>query len=211
MIIWRDILAEIDVLLVVINATIFILSLAGNGKAFKLFTWYLILMSLVQVTSSILAEATDNNLFMSNVYLLIQFIVLTLFYKELLHKKILIYIGALVVLFLGYQYISDPGLFLKYNPIDIALTQGLIAIYALLYFYISLNRKKAKFLIINVGVFVYLVGSTLIFASGNLVFNMELISKDNLILLLILNCIFYIVYQLMVFIDWYKNFRIPLK
>ncbi|WP_339697494.1 hypothetical protein [uncultured Marixanthomonas sp.] len=200
-------LGKIGVITVVINTILFFKSFTYNGKAFKIFTYYLLLISIIQVISYLLHLFTDYNLYMSNVYIIVQFAVLTLFFRELLNLKILLYIGILVLAFLGYQYVSDFSLFLKYNSVGIALTQGIITVYALLYFYFSLTKKDSKFLLINLGIFLYMISSSLILASGNLVFNFDLISKEDYILLLTLNSVFYIIFQILVFIAWYGNFR----
>jgi len=202
-----DVLGKVGILAVIINTFFFFKSFTKNSKAFKIFTYYLLLISIIQVMSYIIHLVSEYNLYMSNVYIIVQFAVLTLFYRELLNIKILVYIGVLVLLFLGYQYLNDVSLFLKYNSIGIALTQGLIVIYALLYFYFSLAKNDSKFLLINLGVFLYLISSSLILASGNLVFNFDLISKEDYILLLTLNSAFYIIFQSLVFVAWYRNFR----
>ena len=200
-------LGKAGVLAVVLNTLFYFKSFTRNSKAFKTFTYYLLAISIIQVTTYVLTELTDYNLYMSNVYIIAQFIVLTFFYRQLLKYKILLYIGALVVAFLAYQYIDEPSLFLRYNSIGIALTQGLIVFYSLFYFYSSLTKKESEFLLINLGIFLYMVSSSLILASGNLVFNFDLISKEDYILLLTLNNAFYLIFQLLIFIEWYKNFR----
>lgn len=200
-------LGKVGVFAVVANTILFFKSFTWNGKAFKIFTYYLLCISVIQVATYVLSELTDYNLYMSNVYIIVQFILLTFFYRELLNFKILLYIGVLVLAFLGFQYIRDPSLFLRYNSIGIALTQGLIFFYSLFYFYFSLTKKETEFLLINLGVFLYMISSSLILASGNLVFNFDLISKEDYILLLTLNNIFYLIFQLLIFIEWFKNFR----
>tara|TARA_R100001369_G_scaffold78025_2_gene107575 strand:+ start:1146 stop:1790 length:645 start_codon:yes stop_codon:yes gene_type:complete len=202
-----EVLGKVGIIVVIINTCFFFKSFTYNSKDFKIFTYYLLLISIIQVISYSIHLISGYNLFMSNVYIIVQFAVLTLFFRELLKLKILLYIGVLVLVFLGYQYVSDFSLFLKYNSIGIALTQGIIAVYALLYFYFSLTKKDSKFLLINLGVFLYMISSSLILASGNLVFNFDLISKEDYILLLTLNSVFYIIFQILVFIAWYRNFR----
>ncbi|MAO10129.1 MAG: hypothetical protein CMC07_04385 [Flavobacteriaceae bacterium] len=200
-------LGKAGVFAVVANTILFFKSVTWNSRAFKIFTYYLLSISVIQVTTYVLSELTDYNLYMSNVYIIVQFILLTLFYRKLLKFKALLYIGILVLFFLGFQYIREPSLFLRYNSIGIALTQGLIFFYSLLYFYSSLTKKETEFLLINLGVFLYMISSTLILASGNLVFNFDLISKEDYLLLLTLNNAFYIIFQLLVFAEWFKNFR----
>jgi hypothetical protein len=85
------------------------------------------------------------------------------------------------------------------------ITHAILVLYALLYFYKSLSGK-GEFLIVNVGVFFYLLSSTLIFASGNLVFNLN-VSKSVVDILIQVNVDLYLVFQILIFIEWYRNYR----
>lgn len=109
-----------------------------------------------------------------------------------------------IFLFLGYQYASDSNMFFRYNAIGIAITQILLVVYSVVYFYHSL-RGKVKFIIVNIGLLLYLISSTLIFASGNLVFNVN-ISESMNFLLVNLKRVLYFIFQILIFIEWRKNY-----
>ncbi|WP_443633718.1 hypothetical protein ABXT64_02015 [Candidatus Marifrigoribacter sp. Uisw_064] len=86
-----------------------------------------------------------------------------------------------------------------------AITQTFIVIYSLLYFYKSLSGKN-EFILVNIGLFFYLLSSTLIFASGNLVFDLSIREQVSR-LLNIINAVLYLVFQLLIFVEWWRNHR----
>jgi len=191
--------------LLIINTVIYVKALNKN-RAFKNFVTFLILTSIIQSCMIFIAFVLhQNNLFMNNIFLFIQFIFLSLFYKELLANKVIVYVLAFGLVLLGIQYINNISLFKIYNPIGITVTQTLIIVYSIIYFYKSLHVEKPNFIIVNIGVFIYLICSTLIFASGNLVFNLQ-ISFDLYDILFKLNASFYIIFQILIFIEWRKNY-----
>ena len=116
-----------------------------------------------------------------------------------------------VALFLIFQFVYDPGIFLVYNPLGMTITQTILVIYAILYLYKTL-QGKSEFIITNIGLLVYLLSSTLIFASGNLVLNLEIPEKTKFLLINV-NRILVVVFQVLLLIEWwqnYSNFK-PLK
>ncbi len=194
----------------IINAILYIRAL-HNSKAFKVFTFFLVTISIIQTSMTLISRVLhENNLYLNNVFLVLQFLILSIFYSTLLKRRFVISILILVLSFLSYQYLSDLNLFFVYNPIGISLTQAILMIYSLLYLYDSLKDKKPQFLLINIGIFLYLICSTLIFASGNLIFNINIPQKTYL-LLLKLNAFLFIIFQILIFIEWRKNYyrKIP--
>ncbi len=180
------------------------------NKVFKIFTTYLVVMCLIQLITLFVGKIMHKpNLFLSHFYFITQFILLSFFYAELLRNKLLLYFCLPVLGFLTYQYIEDPSLFYRYNAIGISITQGVLIIYSIIYLYRCLLGQNL-FLIINVGLFLYLISSTLIFASGNLIFNLD-ISESMNYLLINTNRILYFLFQILIFIEWRKNYykKIP--
>jgi len=202
-------LGHIGTLCVLINSIIYVRSFAGNGKAFQYFSAFLLVIALIQVilTISTFFNLVENNLYMSNIYIYGQFILLSFFYKILLESRLVYVISMLVILFSIVQNVMDPTLFFRYNTIGIAMTQGVLVTYSLFYFYKALSSEVKDFHIINFGIFLYLTSSTLIFASGNFVFDFEVISKKDYLLLLKINAILFIVFQFIIFIEWWRNYR----
>lgn len=186
---------------------LYLIGFAKNSKAFKIFTVYLVIIGLIQLSMSIHSYylAGESNLFFFIYYFVLQFIMLSLFYKELLTYKWIHLVTGIVLLFIGYQYFLEPSMYYRYNPIGSSLTQFIIVIYSLLYFYKSLSGKR-EFLIVNVGLFFYMLSSLLIFASGNLVLDVDIPSYIPKLLNQI-NLVLYFIFQILIVIEWYRNYR----
>ena len=138
-----------------------------------------------------------------------QFVLLSLFYFQLLKNKLILYLIPAIVALIGIQFILDPSLFFRYNPVGIVITQIILVLYAILYLYQSLSGKK-PFIIINAGILFYLLSSTLIFASGNLVLDLD-ISQNTRFILINVNRVFILLLQILIFTEWYRNYRPALK
>lgn len=185
---------------------IYLIGFAKFGKAYKIFTIYLLVEGWIQFYSHILVSVySETNIHLSHWYFISQFILLSLFYYQLLKFRwIFIVLGVLLVFF-GYQYISDPDLYMMYNAIGMSVSYLILVFYAMLYFYKALSGKK-EFVIVNVGIFFYLISSVLIFASGNLVFDVS-ISQEAVLLLYNINIFLFLIFQLLIVIEWWRNYR----
>lgn len=192
--------------LVGFNIALYVSRYRSNNDAYKLFALYLLVIGVNQFISIIVGSGFhQNNLMHFHVYFIAQFIILTFFYVELLKQKWLFLILGAVGVFLVYQYSVNPEMIMRYNPLGVIITQGLIVVYAIAYFYKFL-RGEDEFIIVNIALFFYLLSSILIFASGNLVFNMELITEEGYELLLNLNRVLYFAFQILILIQWWKTY-----
>lgn len=208
---WESIsdgLRSVTVLLSVLYPLLYLTGFTRNSKAFKYFTIYLLIIGFIQISmrSYKLVTMGESNLFFFIYYFVLQFTVLSLFYKQLLGYKWINIITVLTLLIVGYQYFTVPELYFKYNPIGSSITQLILVIYSMLYFYKSLSGKR-EFLVINVGLFFYLLSSLLIFAAGNLVLNdsipnyiPKLLSNSNLVL--------FFIFQVLIIVEWFRNYRV---
>jgi hypothetical protein len=199
------ILALIGTAFLLINAILYLSTFKRQNAAYKIFCIYLCLISVVELATVFVAKILhQNNLFLSHFYFVFQFIILSFFYAELIKTKwikyMIIPIGFLIV----YQFIDDPELFYKYNPIGTSIMQSAIVIYSLIYLYRSLSGKS-QFLIVNIGIFLYLLSSALIFVSGNLVLDLD-ISENTRFLLINVNRVLILVFQILIFVEWWKNY-----
>lgn len=178
-----------------------------NDKAFRIFAIYLLLISLILMTSYFVGRggARQPNLFLSHYYFIVQFVLLSMFYKQLLGFKWIYWVLITVLILLSYQYIKDPDMYFRYNPLGMTVTQSALVLYSILYFYKCLNYK-GEFLLVNIGIFFYLLSSILIFASGNLVFNLD-IPTSALDTLIGLNTILYLIFQILIVIEWYRIYK----
>jgi hypothetical protein len=201
------ILAFIGYFFLLLNFVLFLKSVANKGKAYKLFVFYLGLILVVQILAEVFIQQRKNNLFLSHFYFIGQFVVLSLFYLTLLSKvnlqRKIVKAGLLTVLLvLGAQYFMDPSLFAKFNLFEIFITSFTLIIYAAFHFYNLLNEKK-EFYYVNIGVLIYLFGSTVLFLVGNL---MTALSPAMNKIPWILNSFLYIIYQIFILVEWKKSF-----
>jgi len=147
-----------------------------------------------------------NNLYLSHVYFISQFVILSLFFLEILESKLqkrVVKISVpLCLIVLGIQYYYDNELLYRFNLFEIFITSFLLIIFSMFHFYNILNENK-KYYYINAGILLYLFGSTVLFISGNLIATFEISSSE---IVWMLNSFLYIVYQIFILIEWWKMF-----
>jgi hypothetical protein len=192
--------------LLFVNFIVFAIGLSKQQKSYVIFTTYLFFIVCVQMSTLVLSKLGMNNLFLSHFYFIGQFLMLSLFYYNLindsLQKKIIRITCVLALLSLVIQYSVRPDLFFKFNLYEIFITSFLLIIYSTFHFYNMLNDKRV-FYYINVGILLYLLGSTILFLVGNL--SITLSSKYYKLPSRI-NYILYIIFQLFILIEWKKSF-----
>jgi len=193
-------------ILLLINFILYGLGFFRNKSAYKIFTVYLFVLICIQLGARIIRQMGGNNLFLSHIYFVGQFIILSFFYLDLVKDQFqrkFIKIGfALVLLTLAIQYALKPELFLKFNLYEIFITSFLLIIYAVFHFYNMLDEKK-EFYFINMGLLLYLFASTILFLVGNLTTKL---SKDLNMITWTLNAVFVIVYHVFFFYEWKINY-----
>lgn len=203
-----DTLSEIVHYLSILYPVLYVVGYKNYGRAYKIFSIYLLGIAVIQMIMNIVTEAhlTETNLYMFVYYFVFQFIMLSFFYKKLLGFRWIHYVTVIALIFFCYQYIEKPSMYFEYNPIGVIVGQGTIVIYSLLYFY-KLLSEKGEFMIVNIGVFFYLLSSMLIFASGNMALKIEF-SNNLAQILSSTNLILYFVFQILIIVEWYRNYRI---
>jgi hypothetical protein len=184
---------------------IYLKSFAYEGKAFRLFTIYLVFIGFITFSQIYCTRILklESNIFLSHYYFIGQFIILSRFFKELIHKKWIDIVMGLVLVVLAAQYILQPEIYPRYNKFGIFFTHLILVFFALQYLYKSLG-EKSNYLWINTGIILYFTTTSLIFYSGNLVFNPS-ISMSSIQLISDLNSILYLVFQILIFVEWWKN------
>jgi hypothetical protein len=203
-----DILAYIGYFLLLVNVLQFSKGFSKNGKAFRVFTLYMIIMLIIQITASFFQYNRINNLFLSHFYFILQFVLLSYFYFNLgfnrIQQNIVKYGFVFCLSALAIQYYFDPSQFLKFNLFEIFITSFLIIIYATFYLFNLLNEKK-EFYYLNLGVLIYLFGSTVFFLASHL---LTLNALRLEISIWVLNALLYVLYQILVYLEWKKNFSL---
>jgi len=197
----------IGYLLLGINFILFAIKLNKKmPRFFFVFTIYLLVMIIIQAYTSYLKSIHQNNLFLSHFYFILQFLLLSIFYLEIVNndfqKKIIKIAVPSCLIILGVQYYFNTDLFYKFNLFEIFITSFLIIIFSMFHFYNILNEKK-KYYYINTGILLYLFGSTVLFISGNLISKLDLAPSK---IVWILNSVLYIVYQVFILIEWREIF-----
>jgi hypothetical protein len=204
-------LADFNYLLMLINLVLYLLRFRKFDKALRIFTIYLFVIAIIQLTTRYYSRHGLNNLFLSHFYFLLQFILLSFFYKTLLPVKTqkMCVIGGLVLcsLILGIQYYQNPSLFYKLNLFEIFITSFLLVIYALFHYYNILNESKEVYYL-NTGVFVYIFGSTVLFLSVDILTTLDP-SYGRVILTL--NALLYVVFHVFVYLEWWKHRKTDLQ
>ncbi len=206
-----DFLGYLGIVLLVINTCLYIKSYSNikDTVALKYFNWYLLLICIIQIIVLILAYNKIDNLYLSHFYFILQFIFLSLFYKELFEKNQIkwIYIAFIIVFIsLIIQYSLKPQLFYKFNIFEVFITSFPLIVYSIVHLYNSLS-KKGQFIYINAGVLMYITISTLIFILGDYLSNY---SNESISNIWFLNKVFYVGYLVLILIEWKKNI-LPLK
>ncbi|MBX2828308.1 MAG: hypothetical protein KTR22_09100 [Flavobacteriaceae bacterium] len=202
-----EVLTDGTIYFAVFIALIYLIGFTRNSRAYKTFTCYLIAMSGIGLAMHILKDfyGVQNNLYFFVYFLFSQFILLSLFHYYLLKLKWIKYVLIGISLLLVVQYMMTPKLYFQYNPLGIFVTQSILLLYGILFLYRSLN-EKLPFQIANIGLLLFLAMSTLIFVSGNLVFDLS-IPDDFIRLLRHMNSVVYSIFQILLFVEWWKNYR----
>ncbi|WP_397364468.1 hypothetical protein [Olleya sp. R77988] len=168
---------------------------------------YLVSAFLVLTISLLIVQLVErpNNLFLSHFYFILQFVFLSLFYRELFTKKQIRYlhiVSTLVITTLIIQYTNRPSLFYKFNLLEILITSLPLVIYSVIHLYNSLT-KPGKYMYINAGVLIYLTTSTLIFILGDFLASQKGVMSVKGIWFI--NKILYVGYLILICIEWKKN------
>ncbi len=192
----------IPIILLIINFILFFSQFKKENKAYRIYTIYLGLIVSIELSSRILIANGYQNLMLSHLYFTGQFIMLSLFYLQLLkenyQKKIIRYNLILIPLLLLVNFLIFPSQLHEFSMVEILLTSVSIISYSTFHFYNMLSNKK-EFYLINCGILIYLFGSTVTFLPRNLHVTY---GKSLSIVLTILNILLYIVYLVFIFLEW---------
>jgi len=199
-----DLLANFGHLLLIINCILFLKSYRNYSTAFKIFAFYLATILFIQLTSKYLRSYKIPNLYLSHYYFIGQFLFLSFFFKQLLqhsfYKKMITFVLIIVLSMLAIYYSLYPSAYYSFSIFEIVITSVPLILYSLLFFIQKIANGNNKFNYIVSGFFLYILCSTLLFTAGN-------IEADIKRIVWYTNVCLYIVYQLLIFIEWYRHFR----
>lgn len=202
----NDLLTYLSLAILLLSIFLYLKGYSSHRRAvaFKIFLIYIILMFAVLATSNYLAMFKINNLYLSHLYFISQFLLLSLFYGRLFTRvqRLLVHIICVAVLLtLAIHYFMDPGIWYTFSLLEVFLTSFPLVIYSIIHLYNSLNKKGA-YLYINAGVLMYLSSSTLIFLLGNYQFGLDENTVSNM---WFMNKVLYLVYLLLILFEWKYN------
>ncbi len=203
-----DIFSDSSTVVLIINAVLYSKFLISKDLAYRYFSIYLLCMAVNQLTGTILFELEIDNLFLANTYLLAQFLMLSLFYYAIFkgkkQRKYILAVLTIILIILGVQYAWTPDLFLQYNTIGVIVTSTVLISYSIIYFFNYISDKELKLYLVNSGILIYLLGTILLFSIANTGLKL---SKHIDIALWILNAIIYLVFQIIILIQWISDRR----
>lgn len=193
--------ATTSTVLLMINIILFsFLAVKTKVHLHFIIVMYLLTIFIIQNYGGWLAFKGVHNLFGTHYYFILQLLWLAYFYYKICdseyQKKIIRFstLGCLIIL--AFQYALKPELYYMYNELEIFLCSYLLIIFSLFHFYNKLGTNK-KFIFFNIGLFVYMFGSTVLFLLGNLAIFLTLgkITVE-------LNKIMYTLFQLFILTEW---------
>lgn len=156
-------------------------------------------MLVIQLMSQVFIWMKMHNLFLSHFYFIIQFILLSAFFYNLINdkfqRKVILYFLITCLVLLTIQYVLNFELFFIFNHFEIFITSLALIVFATFHLYNMLNESK-KYYYITVGLTIYLFGSTVVFLTANLLNSFK--SKIVFNSIFDLNSFLYVVYQLFI-------------
>lgn len=204
---WIEILSLIGKGILLVNLTVYCIGFFRSGRAYTFFISYLAWILICEIVFYVLNYQRINNLFFSHYYLIVQFLLLGLFFHEILTEKyqkniarfLLVSIPSVLIV----QYMLDPEKYYVFNLFEIFVTSYSLIILALFHLYNILDTEK-KYNYISLGLLLYLISSTVIFLSGNLytVMNTNLHRE-----IWVFNVVMFIVYQIFIFAEYFFSRR----
>ncbi len=196
------IFAYLGMFILALNFFLFLMIFSKKEKAFKIFSIYLVVMVIIQAISAVYQILSINNIFLSHYYFIFQFLLLSYFYLQILtidfQKKVVKLVIPICLTALGIQYYFNPELYFKFNLFEIFITSFSIIIFSMFHFYNMLGGKK-NYYYISIGVFIYLLGGTFLFITGNLMNSLYKISGN---LTWLINSVLYIICQVCFLIEF---------
>jgi hypothetical protein len=201
-----DFLIYSGYLILLINLILYSISFFRREKANGFFVIYLVFAFTMQISMELLYHLHFNNLFLVNIFLIGQMILLGLFYNSLIKiKNQKIFVKSILsagILIFCIQFLLEPKEFLKFNLFAITLTSLFCVVFGLLHFYNMLTEKKMYYYI-TIAVIFFMLGSTVLYLVGNLTLTLSL---DVKYFSWKLNAFLFLIYQLVILYEWKVSF-----
>lgn len=208
-----DIVNILSHVFVTLNTILFCVMYRKNRrKEYVFFTIYSCCMMLIEFVTLYYLLNQMNNLYVSHFYFIIQYVLVSLMFGELISsdrmKRFIRY--SVIVIPVGFvvQYCLDTTLFYKFNIIEVLVCLLLPVFYAIVFLYKSLDSGNKKWILFTSGLIIYFLSSSVVFSGANyfIAHLLEKLSSFHADFWLI-NNIIYVIYQLLITIEWFKSFK----
>jgi hypothetical protein len=207
---FNSIIVNTGYFVLIINTVLFSINYLKKEKAVNYFIMYLLLCFFVQIYSGYLNSLNEHNLFLTHYFFIGQFIFLSLFFSTIINfkkaKNIIKFSIVIIPIIFAIYFYYYPETYKIWNIPEIIVTSIPLLFYSYLFIRKNMNYNKSeRFIYFNAGFFVYTLCSTLIFILGNIG------TKEIKSYAWLLNATLYLLFQSMIFIEWYKNFKKPIN
>ena len=159
----QDTIVDIGYILLALNTILFLRNYRLKLTSLKIFTLYLIGSLILQLYSSYLSDHKINNLFLSHYFFIGKFILLGLFFRQILKKiilkKIISVVIIIVLVALCVYYIVYPTSYDKFNIFEIVLTSIPLIIFCFVFFIQQIEGTESRYVFIVSGMFLYFLCS----------------------------------------------------
>ncbi|WP_125723410.1 hypothetical protein [Flavobacterium ustbae] len=201
-----DFLIYSGYLILLINLILYSISFFRKEKVNGFFVAYLVFAFIMQMSMELLYHLHFNNLFLVNIFIIGQMVLLGFFYNSLIKiKSQKLFVKSILsvgIVIFCVQFFLEPKEFLKFNLFTITLTSLSCVIFGLLHFYNMLTEKKVYYYI-TIAVIFFMLGSTVLYLIGNLTLTLSL---DVKYFSWKLNAFLFLVYQLVILHEWKVSF-----
>lgn len=174
----------------------------ARNEWIKIIFYFLGGLLIIQIGSDGVAKLGYNNIFLSHIFFLYQFIFIGKLYLTLLKKYkyqqllIKLYMTT-IMLIMTISYLLYPESFFSYNLLEIILTNYLMIIGPLFYFYSTLTKKRMQFYL-NIGILSYGILSSSIQLYLNIIVTYKV---EEVYTLWSLNYVITIIFQLTILLQ----------
>lgn len=199
----NSIIPNLVLLVLSINVVLCFLNRRKLDTSFTYLFYYLIWNLIIEVLAIICIELGWNNLPLLHIYTLGEFVLFSLFYKNLLEKPFIFHTIFPYFLAIGSAFIIANSIFFQsiyaFNTYAKSMVQISIIGYAVLYFYNMMEDKllaentSKSLRLINSAIIIYYSGSLFVFMYG---FSIDL--SETYLLFWAFNAILNLVFQMLI-------------
>jgi len=175
------------------------------NRTFVLFMLLLLGTLFIEFYSAYLANRTINNLHLTHFYTIGLFLLLSIIYYGLLKRfQLVVPIGVMIVSsVMIYQLLKSQIIYTKFNTSGFIIAACVMMTYAFFYYIEHITTKKF-WDAYNVGLFLYLGGSSVIFLTLE---NTKGFEDGTFMSVWTINALLVVLYQLFVSITIYRFYR----